>query len=80
MYLSFKDISNFSSGGHYVQRSRLVFANFVEEQFCEIILMEEMSFIDISIFSSCGHIFQQSKMVCSVLVEGIITNTSVKSY
>ena len=39
-----------------------------------------MSFRDISIFSSCGHIFQQSEMVCSVLVEGIITNISVKSY
>ena len=44
--------------------------------------MEEMSFIhvDISIFSSCVHFFQQNEMVCSVLVEGIIINISVKFY
>ena len=74
----FKDISIFSSGGHFVRRSRRVFAILLEIilrnisvifEFWQVV--KEMS-RDISIFSLGGHFVQQSRIVCEILVQGIL--------
>ena len=69
----FKDISIFSSGGHFVRQSRRVFAILLEIilrnisvifEFWQVV--KEMS-RDISIFSLGGHF-----AVCEILVQGIL--------
>ena len=62
----FKDISSFSSGGHFVQWSRTVSAILVEGILRNMNLDQwlwKFRFKNISIFSSGGHFVQQSKTV-----------------
>ena len=63
---------NFSRGHH-------------EEQFCEIVLKLDRWFRrchlkTFLIQSSGGHFVQQSRTICSILVEGIMGNNSVKLF
>ena len=57
-----------------------------EEQFCEIILkfgplvQEIMSFKGISHSISGSHFVQRSVTICAISVEGIMRNSSVKSF
>ena len=83
--MSFKHISIFSSGGHFVQRRGMVCETLVGEiiSIISVILFEfgpmvlEMLFKDISIFSSESHNVQQSRTICAILVQGIIRYTNL---
>ena len=72
-----KDISIFSSFGHFVLWSKTV-CTIMEKHFCEIIL--NLLFKDFSIFSSVGHFVQQIRTICAILVEGIMGNIHVKLF
>ena len=70
----------FSSGGHPVQQSGMVYSLSVEgiirkisvKQYFEfwLVVKEEMAFKDISFFSNGIHFVQRGK-VCAILLEGL---------
>ena len=89
--MTFKDFSIFSSGGHLVYRSRMILAILVGSHLGNIPIKFEshwpkgsggVSFYGnyprFSIFSSGGHIVHRSKTILAILVEGHLSNISLK--
>ena len=82
--------SIFSSGGHFVQRSRTILAS-LEKLHRGIICMkllrnrliglgENVVFTSFSIFSSGSHFVQRSRTILAILVKGHPRNIPVKLY
>ena len=80
MFLSFKDICILSSVGHFVQKSNLVCAIFVEGIMMNIsvtfiefgpVLKEEMSFKEISNFRYSDSLVRGSRTICAISVDCI---------
>ena len=88
--MSFKGVSIFSSGGHFVQQSRKILAFLVDdhpkEHFREIILesvhwYRRRSHLKVFLFFFSGsHFVQWSRMILAILVEGHPKNISVKLF
>ena len=89
--MTFKDISIFSSGGHLVYRSGTILAILVGSHLGNIPMKFEshwtkgsggVSFYGnyprFSIFSSGGHFVHRSETVLAILVEGHLSNISMK--
>ena len=87
----FKDFSFFSSGGHLVNRSGTILAILVGSHLGNIPMKFEShwpkgsggvsfyaNYPRFSIFSSSGHFVHQSKTVLAILVEGLLSNISMK--
>ena len=88
--MSFYEFSIFSSGGHFVQRSRTILAIFDKvasgDHSYEIILKwahwpwRRCPFKSFSIFSSGGHFVQRSRTILAILVKGHPRNIPVKLF
>ena len=88
--MSFKGFSIFSSGGHFVQWSGMIFAILVKGHPWNIsvkyfgigpLVSEEMSFkAFFSNFSSGGNFVQWSRTILTILVENYPRNISVKLF
>ena len=86
----FYEFSIFSSGGHFVQRSRTILAVFgkgsSKEHSCEIILKSahrprrRCRLKGFSIFSFDGHFVQRSGTILAILVKGHPRNIPVKLF
>ena len=86
----FYEFSIFSSGGHFVQRSRTILAIFgkrsSKEHSCEIILKsahpprKRYRLKGFSIFSYDGHFVQRSGTILAILVKGHPRNIPVKLF
>ena len=89
--MTFKDFSIFSSGGHLVYRSETILAILVGNHLGNIPMnlnhtcprvQEEFAFkanySQFSIFSSGGHFVHRSGTVLAILVEGHLSNISMK--
>ena len=89
--MTFKDFSIFSSGGHLVYQSGTILAILVESHLDNIPMKFEshwpmgsggVSFYGnyprFSIFSSGGHFVHGSETVLAILVEGHLSNISLK--
>ena len=84
--MSFYEFSIFSSGGHFVQRSRTILAIFdklhqgIIHMKMGPLALEKMSFKSFSIFSSGGHFVQRSRTILAILVKGHPRNIPVKLF
>ena len=89
--MTFKDFSTFSSGGHLVYRSGTILAFLVGSYQGNIPMKFEtlwpkgsggVSFYGnyprLSMFSSGGHFVHQSETILAILVEGHLSNLSMK--
>ena len=89
--MTFKDFSFFSSGGHLVYRSGTTLAVLVGSPLGNIPMKFEShwpngsggvsfygNYPPFSIFSSGGHFVHQSETVLTILVEGHLSNISMK--
>ena len=89
--MTFKDFSIFSSGGHLVYQSETILAILVGSHLGNIPMKFEshwlkgsggVSFYEnysrFSIFSSGGHFVHQSETVLAILVQGHLSNISMK--
>ena len=89
--MTFKDFSIFSSGGHPVDRSGMILAILVGSHLGNIPMKFELhwpkgsggvsfygNYPRFSIFSSGGHFVHRSETVLAILVEGHLSNISLK--
>ena len=89
--MTFKDFSIFNSGGHLVYRSGTILAILVGSHLGNIPMKFEShwpkgsggvsfygNYPQFSIFSSGGHFVHRSKNVLAILVEGHLSNISMK--
>ena len=89
--MTIKDVSIFSSGGHLVYRSGKVLAILVGSHLGNIPMKFEShwpmgsggvsfngNYPRFSIFSSGGHFIHRSETVLAILVEGLLSNISMK--
>ena len=86
----FKDFSIFSSGSHLVYRSRMILAILVGSHLGNTPMNFESHWPELggvsfkanysrfSIFSSGGHFVHRSKTILAILVEGHLSNLSMK--